>query len=44
MSTLSSEERAFKFGQPGESNPMFGKNHSEETKNIISIKNRGSCT
>ncbi|MBB6624911.1 GIY-YIG nuclease family protein [Clostridium gasigenes] len=42
MSTLSSEERAFKFGQPGESNPMFGKNHSEETKNIISIKNRGS--
>lgn len=42
MSNLSKEEKVIKFGQPGEFNPMFGKNHSDETKNIISLKKLGS--
>lgn len=42
MSKLSKLERSIKFGQPGKSNPMFGKHHSEEIKNIISIKRLGS--
>lgn len=42
MDNLSQEEKAIKFGQPGKSNPMFGKNHTDKTKNIISLKNLGS--
>lgn len=41
MSKLSKKERSFKFGQPGKSNPMFGKHHNEEVKNIISMKKLG---
>lgn len=42
ISTLSSKERALKFGQPGKLNPMFGKNHSDKTKRLISVKKLGS--
>jgi group I intron endonuclease len=42
MENLTKEERQIKFGKFGELNGMFGKNHSEETKKIISEKNLGN--
>ena len=39
-SSLSKDERKEKFGKNGEQNGMFGRNHSDETKLIISIKNK----
>lgn len=41
MSKMSKEERAFKFGHPGELNPMFGKTHTKESRKKISEANIG---
>ncbi|EQA7786884.1 NUMOD3 domain-containing DNA-binding protein [Acinetobacter baumannii] len=41
-SKLTKEERSLKWGKYGKSNPMFGKNHSEETKAKISEINKGN--
>lgn len=42
MNLLSKDEKAIKFGLPGNLNPMYGRTHSQETKNIISHKRLGS--
>lgn len=41
MSSLSPEEKMQTYGKPGTQNPMFGKNHSDETKRKISDHNKG---
>lgn len=39
MSQLLPEERKEKFGRPGETNGMYGKHHSEETRRVLRRKN-----
>lgn len=41
MSSLSPEEKIETYGKPGTQNPMFGKNHSDETKRKISEHHKG---
>lgn len=41
MSVLSDEERAVKFGQPGDKNGMFGKTHTESARKLMSIARTG---
>jgi group I intron endonuclease len=39
--TMTSDERKTAYGSPGELNPMYGKNHSEETRRLMSVKAKG---
>ena len=39
--SLTPKEKKDKYGKPGTQNPMFGKNHSDETKRKISDHNKG---
>lgn len=39
---MSPEERRMRFGRAGESNPMFGKTHTDEIKAKISAINKGN--
>lgn len=38
---IMSDERKKLSSHPGESNPFFGKNHTAESKSLISVKNKG---
>lgn len=42
MSGLDEEERRRLYGKPGESNPMFGRTHTQEALERISQANRGN--
>lgn len=41
VSKLSAEEKKARFGLPGELNPMFGKTHSDEARQKISLAQMG---
>lgn len=41
MNSLTKDEKVSKFGKPGKLNPMFGKTHTAEIRELISKANKG---